>query len=345
MSSTSGSINSTLSHSQGLKGSDLPPSVSSKPPHVLIAGAGIGGLFLANILEKTDITYEIFEKTKEIKPLGKLPKHDSKPLTKGFICIVGLTKPMDLEKFPELNSPCSKADAMTDHHNSYSWFTLSLPGGVVSWGTVLQIDSATFSKDHFRTSEWGPEAIEPFLKEVDDFKTPYGTLGSLIDMTIRENISKVFLEDKFFETWTSSRTVLVGDGAVNAIQDAIVLVNCLYEMKVTSYESIVEALTSYHKQRYDIAKSLYETSKVTAKIHYGHKLMERALRHIIVHFMPSSIQTQGVSKTMANRPQVSFLPLTPHRGKAPIVPARQSPKYLEKQANAAREAKEEKETT
>lgn len=40
-------------------------------PKVLIVGAGIGGLMLGNILEKGGIPYHIYERNKEVKPLGK----------------------------------------------------------------------------------------------------------------------------------------------------------------------------------------------------------------------------------------------------------------------------------
>ena len=53
------------------KGSDLPPLVTDGPPRVLIAGAGLAGLFLGILLEKAGIPYEIFERYSEIKPLGK----------------------------------------------------------------------------------------------------------------------------------------------------------------------------------------------------------------------------------------------------------------------------------
>ncbi|KAG0207758.1 hypothetical protein BGX33_006652 [Mortierella sp. NVP41] len=42
----------------------------SKKPKVLIVGAGIGGLTLGMILQKTDIPYEIFERAAEVKNLG-----------------------------------------------------------------------------------------------------------------------------------------------------------------------------------------------------------------------------------------------------------------------------------
>jgi len=68
--STEESITSITLPSTGFKGSDLPPLVTDAPPHVLIAGAGLAGLFLGNLLEKAGIPYEIFERTAEIKPLG-----------------------------------------------------------------------------------------------------------------------------------------------------------------------------------------------------------------------------------------------------------------------------------
>jgi hypothetical protein len=54
----------------GFRSSELPPLVIDKPPHVLIAGGGLAGLFLGILLERAGIPYEIFERTAEIKPLG-----------------------------------------------------------------------------------------------------------------------------------------------------------------------------------------------------------------------------------------------------------------------------------
>lgn len=64
-------INTAPLPSAGFKGSNLPPLVTNDPPRVLIAGAGLAGLFLGILLEMADIPYEIFERTAEIKPLGK----------------------------------------------------------------------------------------------------------------------------------------------------------------------------------------------------------------------------------------------------------------------------------
>lgn len=44
---------------------------SDESPRVLIAGAGLGGLFLGIQLERAGIPYEIFERSTEMRPLGK----------------------------------------------------------------------------------------------------------------------------------------------------------------------------------------------------------------------------------------------------------------------------------
>ncbi|KAF9317215.1 hypothetical protein BG003_001080, partial [Podila horticola] len=43
-------------------------------PKVLIVGAGIGGLMLANLLQKGNIPYDIYDRANEMKPLGSAMK-------------------------------------------------------------------------------------------------------------------------------------------------------------------------------------------------------------------------------------------------------------------------------
>lgn len=57
------------------------------------------------------------------------------------------------------------------------------------------------------------------IAEVKDFLTPFGgTMGELISATPRDKISRVFLEDKLFETWHAGRTVLIGDACHKVLE-------------------------------------------------------------------------------------------------------------------------------
>lgn len=53
----------------------------SKRPKVLIVGAGLGGLALGMILQKSDTPYEIFERAPEVKPLGNKSTHNHAAMT------------------------------------------------------------------------------------------------------------------------------------------------------------------------------------------------------------------------------------------------------------------------
>lgn len=52
----------------------------SKPFHVLISGAGVGGLMLAILLDKAGIDFSVYERAKSVKPLGMQKQLMIKPL-------------------------------------------------------------------------------------------------------------------------------------------------------------------------------------------------------------------------------------------------------------------------
>ena len=142
----------------------------------------------------------------------------------------------------------------------------------------------------FRNSEWSAESNAAMIKEIYNFPIKHGregepkTLGNLIDFTDPKLISKVFLEEKLFETWYHGRTVLIGDachkmqpsagqGAVNAMEDAVILANCLYDIsggkEPVTPQIITEAFRDYREQRYPHAKFQVENSQEMAKLLNG----------------------------------------------------------------------------
>ncbi|GJJ71516.1 hypothetical protein EMPS_03866 [Entomortierella parvispora] len=272
----------------------------------------------------------------------KLPAADKRQMTKGYACLVGTTCSLDPEKYPGIEKPSSSAAIVIADKSPYTWCTYSVPGNKICWNVVMQLNTADVKDELERNSEWSANMNDKMLQEVKDYMTPFGTVGQLIEETPKEVISKVFFEDLLYRTWHHGRTVLIGDaahkllpstgqGAVNALQDAVILGNCLYEVQPTSHQNIQKCFQSFRKQRYDHVKASYEASRNAAKLQYGHTFSERLLRQIIFGYLPNWVQRRQVQKDSAYRPQISFLPLTPQRGSAPVLPQIPSERYAREQ--------------
>lgn len=60
------------------------PKIMLEPPVVLIAGAGLGGLTAALLLETAGINYMVFERAAKVKPLGENPSSSKSVCELGF---------------------------------------------------------------------------------------------------------------------------------------------------------------------------------------------------------------------------------------------------------------------
>ncbi|KAG0242751.1 hypothetical protein B0O80DRAFT_493938 [Mortierella sp. GBAus27b] len=284
---------------------------------------------------------------------GLLPIADTEEMSKGYVCMVGTTEPLDPAEYPGLTDKSSHAYQIIGKGTPYTasiysrlnnWSAFSVPENKICWNVVVQLSTLEQSKNEkFCNSEWGPESNEPLIKEVESFRTPFGkTMGEIIAKTPKDRISRVFLEDKLFETWHHGRTVLIGDachkllpsagqGAVSAMQDSVVLANCLYDLESLDPVHITETFQSYKDQRFPPVAEQYEASKMNAKILYGQTWTERALRYAVFNLMPRSVQTKYSSKGTELRPQASFLPLAPKRGTCHVIPQEPSKRFVKEQ--------------
>ncbi|KAF9538793.1 hypothetical protein EC957_006215, partial [Mortierella hygrophila] len=266
-----------------------------------------------------------------------LPPSDLEEPNKGYIYMVSTTRPLD----PVEYSGMEKMD--TSDYQIWSVFTI--PGNRICWSVKLQLLTVEEATQHkFRNSEWGSDTSDPMIKEVRDFLIPMGgTLGNLIDSSPRDTISRVFLEDKLFETWHHGRTVLIGDaahkllpsaglGAVTAMQDAVTLANCIYEMKGLTTDDINEAFIEFKNARFPKLQAQYTASQTTAKLLYGQGWFDKLLRVVVFNMLPESFMLKGAYKGMEFRPQASFIPQVPVRGTAPVLSQKPSLKYQAEQA-------------
>ncbi|KAG0049673.1 hypothetical protein BGZ83_005507 [Gryganskiella cystojenkinii] len=314
-----------------------------------------GSIHEGDILVGADGAYSSVRTSiyKTMDDQGVLPKSDTEDLIAGYTCMVGVTEPLDLEKYPMLKGGSRDSEFMGGNNRSWVLMTVPSKDGEqrLAWACSTQFQSlAEAKREMFANSEWGPEALESMLKDYQDKPVPYGgTMGDIFDRTPRDTISKVYLEHKIFETWHYKRSVLVGDachkmlpaagqGAVNAMQDAVILANCLYDLEDNSQESITLAFESYRAQRFNHAKEMYDKSKFLAKVVGGLSWSERLIRHIFLHYMPQFAVDADLRKSASYRPLATFLDPIPFRGSGPVLPQLPSKKYQREQEEKKRAA-------
>ncbi|KAG0007557.1 hypothetical protein BGZ80_004513 [Entomortierella chlamydospora] len=246
--------------------------------------------------------------------------------------MVGVSNPPNPERYPQLAEKDRCRFRVTIGDNNDSCYVVTAPDNQICWGIQIQIPENEAKDLHFRNSEWGPESIDDMLDQFQDFPCAFGgTMKEILDATPRNLISKVFLEEKVFQTWYHGRSVLIGDachkllpgagqGAVMAIKDAVVLVNCIYNMSDLSNKSINAAFASYYRQRYPDAEGLIKASSIYTKVMFGHKWSDRLVRRVALSFIPDWLKMKMADKGLANRPQINWLPLIKNRGSGTVLP-------------------------
>ncbi|KAF9124510.1 hypothetical protein BGW39_008136 [Mortierella sp. 14UC] len=289
-----------------------------------------------SILVGADGAYSAVRKNiyAQLDEKGMLPASDKEELPCGSICLVGQTRSgLSVEKFPYLNEKPCRFDIVTGKDKPYTWLTFSMPDNSICWTVIEHLYLETNrTKIATNNAEWGSGSIEAMIRRAKDFPIPNGgtnssptlTLADLINETPKELISQVALEGKFFETWHSGRTVLIGDachklypsaaqGANAAIQDAIVLGNHLYAIRdnATS-ETITHAFEQYRQERFAPARQAYDTSERFRQL-FRKRWINGIIRSMI-RYIPQMVWNRIFDKVYSNRPQVAFLPLVEDRG-------------------------------
>ncbi|KAG0045921.1 hypothetical protein BGZ83_008855 [Gryganskiella cystojenkinii] len=270
-----------------------------------------------------------------------LPKEDLEELTLGYVTMVGTTDALDPLVFPEiLDEKCHHLRTVGEN-KPYTWSTFSCRDSRIAWSINMHVSSPQ-EKSLARSAEWSPESTQAIIDNVRTFPIPAGqngsavkilaslpedevtedgervrtlTLSDIIDKTPKDGISKVFLDEKLFETWFHGRTVLVGDGAVNALQDAVVLANRLYDLageysddKAPTQKSITLAFQEYRDERYPQAKLQYQGSKDVAKVLQGQSWIDILIRKFTLTFMAKRFEKAQNTRGLDYMPQATFLP-------------------------------------
>ncbi|KAF9909071.1 hypothetical protein EC991_009132 [Linnemannia zychae] len=257
-----------------------------------------GSVAEGDILVGADGTYSAVRQClyNRLKKDNKLPLTDAKDLPFSCVCIAGYTEPLDTEKFPFLNDEQSSITNSRSLDKPYSWNILPVKDNKICWNSTLYLDEkSTKFHNNFRSTDWGEGGAESMCNDVRDFPIPGGdgtlTLGDLIDSTPKDQMVKIMLEEKVFDTWYYCRTVLIGD-----------------------VSDVEKAFKSYRDERHAVALQAAAHSKTMCKF-YG-KANDRgaALTRFVFKKMPFWLWTRMMGKMIADRPQASFLPEVPNTG-------------------------------
>ncbi|KAH7056242.1 hypothetical protein BKA57DRAFT_199820 [Linnemannia elongata] len=259
----------------------------------------------------------------QLKKNKKLPASDDVNLPFSTVCLVGQTRPLNPEEYPNLKlEDCQFMRTLGDN-KPYSWTYFTTKQSTIAWMIILYLDDSTRQEhDPFRNSEWGPEAANAMCEKVRHFPIITGserpwTLGDLIDNTPKELISKVLLEEKVFDTWYSGRAVLIGDachkfnpaggaGANNAIHDAVALANRLQALPdQPSVEDIERAFKLYKKERFPKVQKAF-ISSLALKAMVEQNMKGALMRHMSKN-MPMWLNRKMLIRMISYQPQLSIL--------------------------------------
>ncbi|KAF9377383.1 hypothetical protein CPC16_011848 [Podila verticillata] len=315
-----------------------------------------GTFYAAEILVGADgaastVRTSLYRQMKDVK---LLPRADMEPEKYKHVCLIGVTNPLSLKRYPDLGLRFSTFKIVLNRNSPYMCWFIPIPGHRCAWLVSRALDeSVVVNSGNSDSSEWGREAIEEMSKSVRHLICPAGgTVGELIDCTPREVMAKVMLEDRHFKTWFHGRTVLLGDachrsapftgkGANESILDAAVLASLIYDMPSSNQQEIHMLLKKYAQTRSPITKKVVDQSGKVGALLVNRSWTGSLLRTLIFSLQNTWKYRTEVDKMHLHRYQASFLPFVPDRGAIPRLPQTPSANVIHKDWKKEQERKEQ----
>ncbi|KAK5810292.1 hypothetical protein F5H01DRAFT_38749 [Linnemannia elongata] len=346
----------------------IPPEKILRGKRVLSFVQGEGGVQVkcadgsvheSDILVGADGAYSAVRQNlyERLKKEGKLSVADQKPAMFNCVCLTAQTYPLDPVQFPELSEPGCHYNNIVAQNKPYSWMTFTGKDNIVCWSVIQYLNKETSElNDTFRSTDWGSGLAEAMCREVQHFPIPGGngklTLADLIVNTPRDQIAKVTLEEKVFESWYGGRTVLLGnavhkfhpaggEGPLCSLYDAVSLANWINVLETNTIAGLDAIFKEYVDERLPPARAALIHARNMANMYS--RTFKASMARFVSRNMPDFLWKTKLAKSAADRAQAAFLPLIQDSGTVP--PLFQPSLYktlaiLEAQA-AAKKAKED----
>ncbi|KAG0050565.1 hypothetical protein BGZ83_004651 [Gryganskiella cystojenkinii] len=258
--------------------------------------------------------------------IGRLPFQDRTGFKNPYITLVGTTTRLPPDDFKNIDEHFCYFYMTIGKGTSFSWSTMTVPNGRICWSVQKQIEISDYENEqhYFQKagSGWDTSTLEEIIEEVRAFKTHYGpTIGTLIDYTPKESLAKVYLEEKLFQTWHHGKMLpSAGQGAVNAMQDAVILANYLYDLKDLEGHTFTKVFQNYATSRRPYVIAQMQASEKNAELVYSQKWRHMAKRWLA--FRRGTINystTKDWVRDAHYQPQLGYIPAVNVLGSIPNI--------------------------
>ncbi|KAF9964366.1 hypothetical protein BGZ70_006568 [Mortierella alpina] len=291
-------------------------------------------IYHADILVGADGAYSAVRQSlyRSLRAHGNLPRQDFSPIKLDQVVVVGITEPLSPLEYPLLKEDvCQFRIVLGGRDRPYTMWMVPLSNNRIGWSIGGRSDAvagssfwsesqdeatASFaekSHQHSRFPDWGEaesDSIEDICEQMRTKRNPfgYGTYGDLIDKTPKHLISRVMFEEKGFRTWYGGRTVLIGDGVVNAIFDGACLVNLLHDLPLRpSMDDLGDMFQTYFERRYPAARIAIEGSSQFSRLFHDQSQVEEDGRVVMFNSVPRWLQRWTLDKTNRVDPKLDFI--------------------------------------
>ncbi|KAF9909091.1 hypothetical protein BX616_011298 [Lobosporangium transversale] len=278
---------------------------------------------------------------RQLKECGRLPAQDHKPLQYQYRSLVGMTQPLDPDRFPVVKAEYSEIQVLVSKGSRpFSCWCVPMTRNRLCW---LLDEELPGPIDCPEVEDWSDmkETIQMTCEKFRALQSPLENtlMGELFDLTPEGTMLSLPREEGFHFTWTHGKIALMGDGKlalvcggqpfVQAGYDAVNLANLFYAysrlvdqnasdttasgaLTATSscpLEDLAVRLRSYESDRRSDALKAVQGSHVFGKIMSRQGWTGTMLRYIFLNYVPQFLVNSIIGDRLnSDRAQACFLP-------------------------------------